>query len=269
MTQEFAHRYGPWALVTGASSGIGREFARQLAARGLNVVLIARRADLLTALADELTAAHRIEARAVPVDLCADTFLDTILNATDGLEIGLLVNSAGFSLTGPFLDMDTADMERMLNLNARAPAMLTRQFGPSMRARRRGGIIFLSSVTGFAATPQWSLYAATKAFNLLLGEGLAAELRADGVAVMSLAPGTTRTEFLDVAGISDFMSMDADEVVGHALKRLGRSDIVVPGLFYRSGVFAMRFLPRSVNRAVFGRFIAKMRRELPGAHSPP
>lgn len=261
MTIKFKHRYGSWALITGASSGIGREFARQLAARGLNVVLVARRADRLDELVAELTAAHHVAARAVPVDLCADTFLDTIRAATGGLEIGLLVNSAGFSLTGPFLDMNTADMERMLNLNVRAPTALAREFGPLMRARRRGGIIFLSSVTGFAATPQWSLYAATKAFNLLLGEGLAAELRGDGVAVMSLAPGTTRTEFLDVAGISDFMGMDADEVVSHALKRLGRSDIVVPGLFYRGGVFAMRFLPRSVNRAVFGRFIREMRRD--------
>jgi short-subunit dehydrogenase len=95
---------------------------------------------------------------------------------------------------------------------------------------------------------------------LLLGEGLAAELRADGVDVLSLAPGTTRTEFLDVAGIDDFMGMEAEQVVGRALSRLGRSDVFVPGLFYSAGVFAMRFLPRSTNRAVFGRIIAGMRR---------
>lgn len=259
-SHEFAQRYGPWALITGASSGIGREFARQLAARGLNVVLAARRAERLANVAAEVTAAHGIEARPIPVDLCADTFLDPIRAGTAGLEIGLLVNSAGFSLTGPFLDMPADDVTRMLHLNTRAPALLAREFGPAMRARRRGGIIFLSSVTGFAGTPLWSLYAATKAFNLLLGESLAAELRADGVAVMALAPGTTRTEFLDVAGINDFMSMEAERVVGQALARLGRSDLVVPGLFYSAGVFAMRFLPRSVNRAVYGRILAGMRR---------
>lgn len=257
----FTHRYGPWALVTGASSGIGREFARQLAECGMNVVLVARRADRLAALAGEL-ADNGVDARVVPVDLCDDDFLTAIRAATDGLEIGLLVNSAGFSLTGPFLEMDTGDLTRMLNLNARVPARLAREFGPAMRSRRRGGIIFLSSVTGFAATPQWSLYAATKAFNLLLGEGLAAELRTDGVDVMTLAPGTTRTEFLDVAGIDDRMGMEVDVVVRHALERLGRSDVVVPGWFYRSGIFAMRFLPRSVNRAVFGRFVANMRRDV-------
>jgi short-subunit dehydrogenase len=260
MTTEFARRYGPWALVTGASSGIGREFARQLATRRLNLVLVARRAERLNELAAELIAAHGIEARPLPLDLCYDDFLTPIREATSGVEIGLLINSAGFSLTGPFLDMSAGDLARMLNLNCRAPAALAREFGPAMRARRRGGIIFLSSVTGFAATPRWSLYAATKAFNLLLGEGLAAELRAEGVSVMALAPGTTRTEFLDVAGVDDFMGMAAQDVVGPALDHLGQSDVFVPGLFYRGGVFAMRFLPRAVNRAVFGRIIAGMQR---------
>lgn len=265
MTTHLQQRFGPWALVTGASSGIGREFARQLAAQGLNVALVARRAERLADLAAELIVDHGIAARPIPVDLCADTFLETIREGVAGLEIGLLVNSAGFSLTGPFLDMQPGDMTRMLNLNTRAPVMLAREFGPAMRARGRGGIIFLASVAGFAGTPLWGLYSATKAFNLLLGEAMAAELRADGVAVMSLAPGTTRTEFLDVAGISDFMGMEVGTVVSHALSRLGRSDVVVPGLFYRGGVFAMRFLPRSVNRAVYGRFIAGMWRERGGA----
>ena len=260
MRSEFAQQYGPWALVTGASSGIGREFARQLTARGLNVVLVARRAERLAELADEVTNRHGVAARVVPLDLCYDGFLDPIRDATDGLEIGLLVNSAGFTHTGPFLDAPPDDLLRLLNLNARAPMLLAREYGPAMRDRRRGGIIFLSSVTGFVGTPLWSLYSASKAFNLLLGEALAAELRAAGVAVMALAPGTTRTEFLDVAGINDFMAMEGEAVVAHALSRLGRSDVVVPGRFYSAGVFAMRFLPRAVNRAVFGRIIAGMRR---------
>jgi uncharacterized protein len=256
---DFAARYGPWALVTGASSGIGREFTRQLTARGLNVVLVARRAERLAELAGELTARHSVQVRAVPVDLCFDGFIDPVLAATHDLEIGLLVNAAGFSRTGPFLDMDRYEMLRMLNLNCRAPVVLAREYGPAMRARRRGGLIFVTSVTGFVATPLWSLYAATKAFELLLGEGLAAELRDDGVDVLALAPGTTRTEFLDGAEIKEFMSLEPEAVVRQALARLGRSDVAVTGWFYRSGIFATRFLPRAVNRAVFGWLLAGMR----------
>ena len=261
MTNHFAQRYGLWALITGASSGIGREFARQVAARGLNVVLTARRADRLEALADELAMRHAVDTRVVAVDLCYDDFLDPIRAATADLEVGLLVNSAGFSRTGPLLEMDPDDMTRMLNLNCRAPLLLTRAFGPAMRARRRGGVVIVASVAGFVGTPLWSLYAATKGFDLLLGEGLAAELRADGLDVLTLAPGTTRTEFLDLAGLGDFMALDAADVVAHALARLGHADVVVPGWFYRGGTLAMRFLPRSVNRAVFGRMLAAMRTE--------
>ena len=260
MNQKFAQTYGPWALVTGASSGIGREFARQLAAHGLSVVLVARRAERLAELAAEVTARHGVAARIVPIDLCYDGFLDTIRAATDGLAIGLLVNSAGFAHTGPFLDAPPDDLNRLLNLNVRAPMALARAYGPAMRDRGHGGIIFLSSVTGFVGTPQWSLYSASKGFNLLLGEALAAECRAAGVAVMALAPGTTRTEFLDVAGIGNQMGMAAEAVVSHALDRLGRADVVVPGWFFRGGVFAMRFLPRAVNRAVFGYVLRQMQR---------
>jgi len=261
MKREFAERYGPWALVTGASSGIGREFARQVAARGLNVVLVARRAERLAALADELAMRHAIDTRVAAVDLCRDDFLDLVRAATVGLEVGLLVNSAGFSRTGPFLDMDRDEIQRMLNLNVRAPVLLTREYGPAMRARQRGGVVMVASVTGFVGTPLWALYSATKAFDLHFGEALAAELRRDGVDVLALAPGTTRTEFLDGAGINDFMGMEAADVVGHALARLGRADVAVPGWFYRGGTFAMRFLPRSVNRAVFGRILAAARTE--------
>jgi uncharacterized protein len=199
-----------------------------------------------------------VQVRTVAIDLCFDGFLDPILAATDGLTVGLVVNAAGFSRTGPYLDMDRDEMLRMLNLNCRAPAVLAHEFGRDMRARRRGGLIFVSSVVGFVATPLWSLYSATKAFDLLLGEGLAAELRNDGVEVLTLAPGTTRTEFLEGAALNDFMSLEPEVVVGRALEGLGRSDMVVPGWFYRGGILATRFLPRPASRYVFGRLLARM-----------
>lgn len=255
----FVERYGPWALITGASSGIGREFARQLAARGLNVLLIARREDRLSELATELERNHGIQARRATIDLTDDDFLDAVRAAADGLSIGLLVNNAGFSLTGPFMESDPADEVRLLNLNCRAPLLLARAFGPAMEARGRGGIIFVASVAGFAAAPNWSHYAASKAYNLLLAEGLAAEMRGRGVDVLALAPGTTRTEFLQTAGLEgELMAMNVEDVVRAGLDSLGRRDLVVPGWFYKLGVFTMRFLPRAVNRAVYGRFIATM-----------
>jgi short-subunit dehydrogenase len=258
MPSDFAARYGPWALVTGASSGIGREFARQLAARGLNVVLVARREDRLRALAAELEG-RGVQARVAAIDLCYDGFLEQVQAATDGLEIGLLVNNAGFSMTGPLLESDPDDMLRLLNLNCRAPLVLTRDYGPAMQDRGHGGIIFVASVAGFSGIPLWSHYAASKAYDLLLAEGLAAELRGAGIDVLALAPGTTRTEFLDVAELNrDLMAMEVEDVVREAVDGLGRRDVVVPGLVYKAGTFAMRFLPRSFNRYVFGRFIATM-----------
>lgn len=260
MTQSaFADRYGPWALITGASSGIGREFARQLATRGLNVLLIARREDRLSELATELEQCHGIQTRWATIDLSRDTVVEEVRAAAAGLEIGLLINNAGFSMTGPFMESDPADELRLINVNCRAPLLLAREFGPAMLARGRGGIIFVASVAGFAAAPNWSHYAASKAYNLLLAEGLAAEMRGRGVDVLALAPGTTRTEFLQTAGLEgELMAMDVDDVVRAGLDGLGRRDLVVPGWFYKLGVFSMRFLPRSLNRAVYGRFIATM-----------
>lgn len=258
MSSDFAHRYGRWALITGASSGIGREFARQLAARDLNVVLVARREERLRELASELEA-RGVQTRVAVIDLCYDGFLEQVRAATNGLEIGLLINNAGFSMTGPFLDSDPDEMMRLLNLNCRAPLVLAREYGPAMRDRGRGGIIFVASVSGFAGVPLWSHYAASKAYDMLLAEGLAAELRGAGVDILALAPGTTKTEFLDVAQLSSGrMAMEVEDVVREGIAGLGRRDLVIPGFFNKAGIFATRFLPRSINRAVFGRFIATM-----------
>lgn len=259
MTDAFRVRYGPWALVTGASSGIGREFARQLAARGLNVVLAARREARLRALAAELEEGCRVACRVVPLDLCHDNFLEALRQATGGLDVGLLVNAAGFSMTGPFLDGDRDDMLRLLNLNVRAPMMLSYEYGRAMRRRGRGGIIVVSSVSAFAGTPCWANYSATKAYDLAFAEALATELKPDGIDVLALAPGTVRTEFLDVAGLNEGLTaMEATDVAALALSQLGRRRLVVPGLFWSAGVFATRFLPRRLNSAVFGRFISLM-----------
>src|SRR5438552_15908207 len=172
---DFAARFGPWAVVTGASSGIGEAFARQLAAKGIQLVLIARRDDRLRKLADDLQDRHSVNTRIVPVDLAADDFLPVIAEATHDLDVGLLVNNAGVLRAGRFLDHDLHDELNQLNLNTRAVLVLAHTFGRRLRERRRGGVVFLASTLAFAGVPGMSSYAASKAHALTFAEGYARE----------------------------------------------------------------------------------------------
>ena len=178
--KHFRYTYGPWALITGASSGLGAEFSRQLAAKGLNLVLVARRSDRLQDLSQNLSLTYSIDTRVVPLDLAQDDFLPQLTQTTAGLDIGLLVNNAGAALHHDFLANDLETELQILSLNTRSPLMLAHHYGQQLLQRRRGGIIFLSSVVGLVGSPQRSNYAATKGHNLLLAEGLAAELTPSG-----------------------------------------------------------------------------------------
>ncbi len=248
----FASKYGPWALVTGASAGLGAEFARQLAQQGLNLALVARRKERLHDLAEELTDEHAVQTVVVGLDLAQDDFLPTLAPATAHLEIGLLVNNAGFSLTGELTELPLARQIEMLHLNCRAPLILSHHYGGLMRQRRRGGLIFVSSIVGFVPTPNWTNYAGTKAFNLFLGEGLAAEMKPYGVDVLTVAPGHTRTEFHENAGIGPILPMSPTAVVRETLNDLGQASVVVPGSANRLLVFLPRFLPRRLNARISG-----------------
>jgi short-subunit dehydrogenase len=255
--KNFVERFGPWALVTGASSGIGEAFARRLAGIGMNLVLVARREDRLRKLADDLQRQHAVSARVVPADLSREDFLPAIQQATADLQIGLLVNNAGIATTGKFLDNDFASELAMLHLNNRAPLILAHHFGRPMRKQGRGGIIFLSSSVAFAGVPLWSNYAATKAHDLVFAEGLAKELRPDGISVLALCPGATQTE-LWPPGAKPLFSMQPNAVVDLALKKLGRKTTVVAGWLNSTSVVATRLLPRSWNAVIFGWVIGRM-----------
>jgi short-subunit dehydrogenase len=185
----FVERFGPWALVTGASSGIGEALARRLAEVGMNLVLVARRADRLRKLADDLKGRYSVSTRVVPVDLSQDNFLSVIEQATADVSVGLLVNNAGIPTTGKFLDNDLGSELALLHVNSRAPLILTHHFGRSMRQRGRGEIIFVASTIAFAGVPAMSNYAGSKAQALVLAEGLAKELRNEGISVLALCPG--------------------------------------------------------------------------------
>jgi hypothetical protein len=260
----FAHRYGPVALVAGASYGIGAAFARELAGAGLHLVLVARRAHHLEMLADELRAAHGVDVRTVPCDLGEPGAADAIASACRGLEIGLLVYNAAASSVGRFLDTPLDAHLRAVHVNARGPVLLAHTFGGPMAERGRGGIVLMSSLTAFQGTPLVASYGATKAFNLVLAEGLWGELREHGVDVLAccagatLTPGYDRVTPLRAAARFAPSPQDPGEVAREALAALGRRPLVVTGRGNRIASFVMRrIFTRRLAVATMGREMRK------------
>lgn len=263
MGKSFQKKYGPWALITGASAGIGEAFARSLAERGLNLALVARRGDVLEQTANQLRAKHGVECKAIACDLAQEDFMSVLEPALGGVEVGLLVNNAGFSNTGNLVDNELERELALLYLNCRAPLVLAHHFGRVMKARGRGGIIFLSSVAGTAAVPVWANYSASKAYDLFLGEAMHHEMRGDGVDVLAVCPGAVRTEFGKAANIDlnrmpklmQSITLEPEEVVASALRALGRKPSVVVGLANNLMAFSGRFTPRSVLSKTLGKSI--------------
>lgn len=245
--ETLAERYGEWALVTGASAGIGAEFARALARGGISCVLSARREDRLAKLADELEARHGVKTRVVAVDLAKEGGGDRLADAVADLEIGVLVNNAGFGYAGRFDKLDPDRLRDMVHLNCLAPLVLTRRLLPAMRERDQGAVIFTGSIAGCQPLPLHGVYAATKAFDNLLGEALWGELEGTGVHALSLLPGSTETEFQAVAGEIAHEGESPADVVETALLALGRQPSVISGwLNWVRANAATRLLPRSV-----------------------
>jgi short-subunit dehydrogenase len=217
------HTFGPWAIVTGASSGIGKEFARQLAASGLHVVLVARRLSTLEELGSRLTAEFGVQYRAVGVDLAEEHFLGKIEEATHDLDIGLVVSNAGTWLIGDFVTMDSSALQRSLHLNVRAHMDVAHHFGQRLARRRRGGLLMTASTAGLQGIPFNAEYAAAKAYVLTLGEGLHGELQKAGVHVTVLLPGATDTPMLAASGFerpSIFKPMSPEQCVAEGLAAL-------------------------------------------------
>lgn len=254
----FKERYGPWALVTGASSGIGAEFAGQLAAMGLNLILVARRKQRLDDLAQQLEERNKIQVRALRADLSQPDFMSVIRSAIQSIEVGLLVNNAGFGLAGNFLDHPLEKEVALLDVNCRAPLILTHEFGRRMAERGRGGIIFVSSVSGYIATPFEAAYAASKAYELFLAESLSYELKDNGVNVLALCPGVTITEFHDLAGIRAVAAMPVKPVVALALKELGKKPSVIAGWHNRLLVSLINLVPRRIRIVKAGRVMKNL-----------
>jgi short-subunit dehydrogenase len=245
----------PVALITGASAGLGVEFARQLSKRGHRLVLAARRKDRLDELAKELG-----NARAVAIDLSKKDSAARLMAdiEANGETVDLLVNNAGFGLIGRFAELDATREREMIDLNVGALTDLCRAVAPAMIERKSGAILNVASTAAFQPGPKMAVYFATKAFVLSLSEAIHEELRPHGIKVSCLCPGPTRTEFGEVAGFGgnglfDRVAMEADQVVEVGLKGLEANDaVVIAGWMNKVTAASTRFAPRSVVRKIAG-----------------
>ncbi|MDJ0626616.1 MAG: SDR family NAD(P)-dependent oxidoreductase [Rhodobacter sp.] len=249
---EFNQKYGPWALVTGASDGIGAAIAGELGARGLNLILVARSMDRLEALAESVRKAHGVEATAVAADLGREADLQSVLDVVGDKEAGLYAGCAGFGTAGKFADNSMSDELNMIDVNCRALAALAHPLATRMRARGRGGIILMSSIVAFQGVSNSANYAATKAFVQTLAEGLHDELSPDGVDVLASAPGPVATGFATRADMNMGGAAKAHDVAISTLAALGRSRTVRPGFKSKLLGYGLATLPRALRSRILG-----------------
>jgi uncharacterized protein len=247
----FVGRYGAWALVAGASEGLGAAFARALGGRGMSLVLVARRAGPLGELAAECRSRFGVETLALEGDLGSRAFLDSLPGAIGERELGLVVYNAAFAPAGDFAALGMIELDRVVDVNVRGPLSLLQAFLPPMLARGRGAFVFMSSLAGNQGSPGLAAYAASKAFNRVLAEGLWRELGGRGIDLLACCAGAIRTPGFEASGIKPPPgTLDPARVAESALRGLGRGPLAVPGLVNKLAAWTMvRLLPR---RAAIG-----------------
>lgn len=250
-------RYPGWALITGASAGIGQAFAEYLAKEGVSLFLVARRADRLNELASRLSREHGVSCEVVVEDLASREAVSRIIEKVGSREVSILVNNAGFGVCSEFCDQSFDDVRDMIYVNALAPALLTHHFAPRMRTRKNGAIIFLGSIVAYDSFPLISVYSATKGFDLMMGESLYAELKPFGVDVIAVSPGTTATEFHGIAKMRAGGSMNRPrspmDVVKTAFRHLGRRPSAIDGTKNFFAMIALSLVPRRFRPDVLGK----------------
>jgi short-subunit dehydrogenase len=259
---DFHRRYGPWAVVAGASEGIGRAFAHALAEKGLDLVLIARRSEPLEAEAKLLRRRHRVRVETVPLDLAAPDVKERFEAAIADKEVGLLVYNACFSDIGEFLAKDLDSKMKTLDVNCRGPVTLSTLMAERFVARGKGGILLMSSLSGFQGTAMVSTYAASKAFDTVLGESLWAELGPKGVDVLVCVAGATTTPSFNAQTPKEkrggVFPMDPEAVARGALANMKNGPIYIPGAMNR----LVSALGRVIGRKASVAFISKNTRKL-------
>ncbi len=243
---DFGTTYGPWALVAGGAQGIGAAFARYVAARHVNVIVLDIEQSALDAMAATLPTEFGVECLAVNVDLAAPDMLEQVVAAVGAREVGLMIYNAGIADVGPFYkaDTDLAFEKKRIAVNVTGPMVLTYHFARPMIARKSGGIVLMSSGAGLTGAPYYSAYSATKAYDIALGQALWGEFRRDGVDVLAVAAGMTLStaakgyQHLDTSGFQT-----PDELVQEAMAALGQQSLVIAGKSQREGRELMKQLP--------------------------
>lgn len=257
MTTDFKQTYGPWAIVTGASSGIGESFAHAVARRGLRPLLVARRIDELARVAREIEEATGVEGRVLAIDLTSPDFAEAIAETCRDIEIGLVVSNAGFNPPGDFELRSRDELCAVLDTNCRAPMLLAEAFVPRLRTRGRGGFLITGSIEGFFGIPHSTVYAASKNFVQAFGEGLWGELQPDGVDVLVLAPGATDTPLIRSRNMQDLPGiMTAEAVAEYGLDHLAKGPTAIPGEGNRQMVATFADMSRSDAVAAMGQAMA-------------
>lgn len=250
--------FGPRALVTGASDGIGRAIATDLAAQGFALTLVARRGEALDDLAQDLTRRHGVGVKVLPLDLTRPEDVAALASRAGQEEVGLLVSAAGFGSIGPFLARDPATETAMVDLNCRTTVTLAHAFGQPMAARGKGGMILFSSVMGFQGAPGSVTYAATKGFVQSFAEALGIELAPRGVRILCVAPGPVGTGFATRAGMQMGMTARPEEIAKAALAALPKGGTVRPGALSKLLGWGLGTLPRPLRVRLMGRITASM-----------
>jgi short-subunit dehydrogenase len=260
----FQEKYGPWAVVAGASEGIGRAFALSLANRGLNMVLIARTEEPLVKLSEELKKEHHIDTMPLTLDLSTFGAVGRIGDSTADLDVGLVVYNAALADTGPFLDRQPEMLTRLVATNCTGPLLICRHFGEKMSERGKGGFILMSSMSGFQGTPNVAAYGASKAFNLVLAEGLWYELKSANVDVLACCPGPTGTP-----GFNNSLQgkrppafpfvLSPERVTEESLRCLGKRSVLIPAFANRmASFFIQKLMPRQAGVGITGKSTGRM-----------
>lgn len=262
---DFVKKYGPWAVITGATSGTGYLFADKLAEKGVNVVLVARDEEALQETRKMIEDRYHVQVKTFSTDLSSSASISDIEKITQHLEIGLLINNAGYSITGEFHRENWKDQSNLLETILKTPMALTHLFVNEMVKRGRGGVIFVSSSVAYTPTPLWSVYSAGKAALLSFGEAISQELKKYNVDVLTVCPGPMRTKFQEKAGISSPGLMNPEKVVSLSLRKLGAKTSLLPGLTNKIMFQVLgRILPKSIRLPFFEKIMIKIKNDPSG-----